>query len=218
MVMAILVIFIVVVLLAVVITVLSEDVRNWLKCNKDSVQTMSSLLGAFAIILTGLGLYITYTNNIQQQQTVVKQERRAANAQAEASAVGMLQSYLALAAQHPELASRQTWKDMKEARYRYPDEVGAANARKVHLARDYTWFATDAIYTAETLYNLTRQGHWATTEWDETVMGIVDQHQTYVLHNVFPCDQYSPRFVEATKKHLKKPHLCRDVQVGRASQ
>ena len=59
--------------------------------------------------------------------------QRSATENRQAASLGMLQEYLKLSVEHPDLASRA------------PDQP--ADTR-------YTWFATHALFTAETLWNL----------------------------------------------------------------
>jgi hypothetical protein len=107
----------------------------------------------------------------------------------------MLQEYLTLATQYPELASRQTIRQIVEARYKNPEEVlqNSETATEARLNPKYVWFAAHATFTAESIYRLTK--NLETEPWTATVLGLVENHRTYILHDVFPCEQYSEEFV-----------------------
>jgi hypothetical protein len=95
---------------------------------------------------------------------------RNAEAQVEVMALGSLQSYLALAVEHPDLAS---W-----------DDSQPVDAR-------YAWFAAYALNTAQTLRALV--GHDAS--WQRGIDAIIRQHRPYLRSGAFVCEDYNPEFV-----------------------
>jgi len=199
----------------VLVAVLFKGVREWLKSNKDWLQTVCSLVGVIAVVLTALSVYSSIKNNADQQQQAVKQQRQAAEqqrqaaqVQSKAATIGLLQAHLVLATQYPQFASRQTKRQIVEARYQNPDKVmqGTADPTKADLNIKYVWFAAHATFTAETIYSLTQD--LETENWKPTVLGLVDTHKTYVLHKIFPCEQYSETFLKLLKDHFKEEFSC----------
>lgn len=106
--------------------------------------------------------------------------QRGAAEHRQAAALEMLQAYLKLAVEHPDLASPR------------PDQ--AVDAR-------YSWFATHALFTAETLRDLVGND----LRWERAIDAILRQHQGYLEQGGFACGDYSPGFVEYIK--TKVPEL-----------
>lgn len=102
---------------------------------------------------------------------------RSARAQVQAMALANLQSYLALAVEHPDLAS--------------PDESRPVDAR-------YGWFAAYALNTAQTLRALV--GHEA--GWQRGIDTIVRQHGPYLRSGAFHCEDYDPAFVAYLRQRV----------------
>lgn len=101
----------------------------------------------------------------------IRNYNRNAEAQVEVMALGSLQSYLALAVEHPDLAS---WDDSRRVDARY------------------AWFAAYALNTAQTLRALV--GHEAS--WQRGIDAIIRQHRPYLRSGAFVCGDYDPGFVE----------------------
>jgi hypothetical protein len=97
--------------------------------------------------------------------------RRGVHDQRQAAAVGILQEYLKLAVEHPDLASRTTGQ---------PVDVS------------YSWFATHALFTAETLWTLVGSDR----RWQSSIEFVVRQHRDYLQQGTLPCDVFQPKFVE----------------------
>jgi hypothetical protein len=100
--------------------------------------------------------------------------RRGVHEQRQAMAVGILQEYLKLSVEHPELASR---------------------VRDQPMDATYNWFATHALFTAETLWSLVGEDR----KWERTIEYILRQHRDYLEQGTLSCDAYQPRFVEYMK-------------------
>jgi hypothetical protein len=131
----------------------------------------------------------------------------------------LLQDHLALATQYPELSSTQTKRQIVEARYKHPEAVlqGKEDSTKARLKPKYVWFAAHAIFTAERIYNLTKT--LDTGPWEATVLGLVERHRTYVLHDTFPCKQYSDEFIRLLSSdnpllsdYFRKEFFCKPAQ------
>jgi hypothetical protein len=104
--------------------------------------------------------------------------QRSAADQREVAALGVLQEYLKLAVEHPDLASRG------------PDEP--VDAR-------YGWFATHALFTAETLWGLVGND----PRWERAVASILRQHHGYLEQGVFPCGDFTPEFVKYLQTRVR---------------
>ena len=97
--------------------------------------------------------------------------QRSATENRQAASLGMLQEYLKLSVEHPDLASRA------------PDQP--ADAR-------YAWFATHALFTAETLWNLVGDD----LRWQRAIDSILRQHRAYLVQGDFACADFTPEFVK----------------------
>lgn len=95
---------------------------------------------------------------------------RNAQAQVQLTALGVLQNYLNLAVQHPELASH--------------DPNDPVDVR-------YAWFAAHALNTAQTLQVLV--GHQE--DWHRAINAVIRQQQPYLRSGLFECRDFSPAFV-----------------------
>ena len=89
----------------------------------------------------------------------------------QAAALTMLQEYLKLTVEHPDLASRR------------PDQP--VDAR-------YEWFATHALFTAETLSDLVGND----PRWQRAIDSILRQHHAFLTQGAFPCGDFTPDFVK----------------------
>lgn len=109
--------------------------------------------------------------------------RLSTESQTRAAAVSVLQDYMRLAIEHPDLANR---------------------ADNSPVDNRYEWFAAHAYFTAETIYGL-MHGH---PEWDSTVASIVRDHHAFVRDGGFPCVDYSEAFQQFVKHQLKDEYKC----------
>ena len=105
--------------------------------------------------------------------------QRSAAEHRQAASLTMLQEYLKLSVEHPDLASR------------LPDQP--VDAR-------YQWFATHALFTAETIWNLVGDD----SRWQQAVDSILRQHRGYLVQGSFACGDYSPDFVEYVHTRVKE--------------
>ena len=108
---------------------------------------------------------------------VLTYQRSAAN-QRQAASLGILQDYLKMAVEHPNLASR--------------DPGQAVDA-------EYEWFATHALFTAETLSVLVGDD----PRWKSSIAFIVRQHHGYLDQGHFICGNFSSEFVTYVKTQVK---------------
>lgn len=97
----------------------------------------------------------------------------------QAAALGLLQDYLKLAVEHPELASRKPGQRM-DARY--------------------DWFATNALFTAETIWGLVGDD----SKWQRAVDSILRQHNGYLTQGAFNCGDYTPDFVKYLRVRVRE--------------
>jgi hypothetical protein len=105
--------------------------------------------------------------------------RRGVHEQRQAAAVGTLQEYLKMSVEYPDLARRVSGQPL-DARYE--------------------WFATHAVFTAETLW--TQVG--SDRPWRGTIDFILRQHRDYLQSGALSCDAYQPTFVEYMKEQVPK--------------
>lgn len=110
--------------------------------------------------------------------------QRSAAEHRQASALTMLQEYLKLAVQNPDLASRRL------------DQP--ADTR-------YVWFATHALFTAETL----RDQVGTDPRWERAIDAILRQHRSYLVSGDFACGDYSPGFVTYIKTRVPELKCAR---------
>lgn len=104
--------------------------------------------------------------------------QRSAAEQRQVAALGVLQEYLKLTVEHPDLASRS-----------HDQPVDAR----------YGWFATHALFTAETLWGLVGND----PRWERAIVSILRQHRDYLEQGVFSCGDYSPEFVKYMQTRLR---------------
>ncbi|MFE0510025.1 hypothetical protein [Streptomyces sp. NPDC058964] len=123
---------------------------------------------AAATVATVIIAVWTYRRNAQAQL-------RAAQVQLQLSALGVLQHYLDLAVEHPDLAG--------------PGDERTIDAR-------YAWFAVHALNTAQTLQALVGQH----PDWQRAIDAIVRQHRPYLRSGAFVCADFAPGFVD----HLRE--------------
>ncbi|MFI1165787.1 hypothetical protein ACH4UM_19770 [Streptomyces sp. NPDC020801] len=118
---------------------------------------------AAATVATVIIAVWTYRRNAEAQL-------RAAQAQLQLTALGILQHYLDLAVEHPELAS--------------PSREQPVDAR-------YAWFAAHALNTAQTLRTLVGEQ----PDWQRAINAIVREHRPYLRSGAFVCEDFAPAFV-----------------------
>ena len=106
--------------------------------------------------------------------------QRSAAENRQSASLSMLQAHLKLAVEHPDLATRR------------PDQP--VDAR-------YEWFATHALFTAETLWGLVGND----LRWQRAIDSILRQHRGYLVQGGFACGDYSPDFVNYL--HTRVPEL-----------
>lgn len=136
------------------------------------------VLAAATVVSVILAVW-TYRRNAQA-------ELRAAQAQLQLSALGILQHHLDLAVEHPELAG--------------PGEQRVVDARQA-------WFAAHALNTAQTLRALVGDQ----PDWQRAIDAIIRRHRPYLTSGVFVCDDFSPAFVDYLRRRV--PELrCADAE------
>lgn len=141
----------------------------------------SIVLAAAAVISLCFAVW-SYRRNAEAQI-------RIAEAQVQLSALGMLQHYLDLAVEHPELASRV--------------DDQPVDAR-------YAWFAAQALTTAEVLRRLVgEQG-----EWQRAVSAIVRQHRPYLRSGAFVCEDFAPDFVAYLRERVPDLRCAEPAKEG----
>jgi hypothetical protein len=104
--------------------------------------------------------------------------KRSATHQRQAASLGILQEYLKMAVEHPDLASR--------------DPNQPVDAR-------YAWFATHALFTAETLWGLVGDD----PRWTSSISSILRQHRGYLEQGLLVCGDFTPEFVTYMKSHIR---------------
>ena len=109
---------------------------------------------------------------------VLTYQRSAADSR-QAAALGMLQEHLKLAVEHPDLASRGVDQPL-DARYE--------------------WFATHALFTAETLWGLVGTDQ----RWQRAIDAILREHRGYLKQGGVVCDDYLPGFVAYLQTHISE--------------
>ena len=97
--------------------------------------------------------------------------RRTANEQRQSMALGVLQDYLKLSVEHPDLASLE--------------------GRETVDTR-HAWFSVNALFTAQTLWRL--EGH--DPRWERIIKAIVRDHAHFLQRGQLACDEYEPDFIK----------------------
>lgn len=112
-------------------------------------------------------------------------QQRAADDQVNALAVTILHRQMELDFENPNLAERRPNYDLN-----------LDNPRDV----EYLHFAWYTLTAAESIYNLVG----GDPSWDRTVNGLVQSHLPVVFSHEFPCDQYSPEFVDFVQEKTEQ--------------
>ena len=102
---------------------------------------------------------------------------RSAADQRQTAALAALQEYLKLSIEHPDLANRD---------------------RAQPVDDKYKWFATHALFTAETLWRLEGDDE----NWQRAINSIIRQHRGYLEQGAFPGDDFQPEFVNYLRKRV----------------
>jgi len=123
----------------------------------------ATIMGAFVTAASVIFGVITYRRGVHEQR--------------QAAAVGMVQQYLELSLEHPDLASRSPGQPV-DARY--------------------NWFATHATFTAETLWSLVGDD----PKWQGTIEFLLRQHQGYLQQGVMACAAFQPEFIEFARERF----------------
>ena len=147
---------------------LNANGKDWWDIVIAIATVLIALFTARAVVISG-----------EAYRDSAEMNRRTTEAQSHAAAVGILQDYMKLAIEHPELAS---------AFERHP------------TADRQEWFSSHAYSSAEAIYNLTR----GDAPWDSTVAGIIDQHSSLVTNRHYYCHDYSPAFDSLVSRVLQK--------------
>lgn len=108
---------------------------------------------------------------------------RAADAQAQAAAVTVLQDYMRLSIEHPDLANRSD---------------------ALPVDPRYEWFAAYAYVSAETIYRLMR----GRPEWEMTVAGMIEYHRRFVEDGKFACADFDRAFGDFVASRLPGTFKC----------
>jgi hypothetical protein len=129
-----------------------------------------------ALLIAGAGFWLGSKNNAD---TV--------HAQTEALAVNVLQDYMRVAIEHPDLSDR-------------PDSLPVDD--------HYEWLASHAYFSAETINELTR----GEAPWDSTVAAIVRYHHALVRDGRYACHDFHASFDSIVKRELGKEYRCVNQQ------
>jgi hypothetical protein len=147
----------------------------------DKLMTLATV---FIALFTAIAVIVA----LRAYKDSAEMNRRTTEAQSHAVAIGILQDYMKLAVEHPELASRY-------------EKHPTADRRQ--------WFASHAYSSAEAIYNLTR----GEAPWDSTVSGIIDAHALLVTDGQYYCHDYEPAFDSLVQHVLgKSRYKCAPLQ------
>jgi hypothetical protein len=123
---------------------------------------LASILGAAITALSMIFGVLTYRRTIEVQR--------------QGNAVAILQEYLTLSVEHPDLASRTADQPVDDR---------------------YRWFATRALFTAETLWRLVGQDR----RWNSTIELLLRQHRDFLTLGRPDCDVFDPGFLQFMRDH-----------------
>jgi hypothetical protein len=146
------------------------------------------IVGLLALVAGVVALIVGYLTYQQDNQF-----------QRQAAATGVLQNYMATAAEHAD-AIEQPYTDDAES----------------ELNDEYGWVAANGIFAAETIYHAADRDDEG---WMRTAASIVKDHQEFVLDRPwreapddespwFRCDYYSEDFIMFMQKELGKSLQC----------
>ena len=97
--------------------------------------------------------------------------RRSAEEQRQSMALGVLQDYLKVSVEHPDLASF--------------DGHGPVDVR-------HAWFAVNGLFTAQAIWTLVGDD----PRWKRIVNAIIRDHTVFLQRGNLPCDEYDPAYIE----------------------
>jgi anti-sigma-K factor RskA len=120
---------------------------------------------------------------VRAYEDAAEMNYRTTAAQSHAVAVSILQDYMKLAVEHPELASKYEKHPTTDRR---------------------EWFASHAYSSAEAIYNLTH----GEAPWDSTVAGMIDAHALLVTGGEYYCHDYTAAFDSLVQKVLQNRYRC----------
>ena len=103
--------------------------------------------------------------------------RRTSEEQRQSMALGVLQDYLRLSVEHPDLASFE-------------------DGERVDVR--HAWFAANALFTAQTLWRL--QGD--DPRWERIIKAIIRDFARYLQRGNLACDEYEPEFIDYIKTNV----------------
>ena len=103
--------------------------------------------------------------------------RRTSEEQRQSMALGVLQDYLKLSVEHPDLASFE-------------------EGERVDIR--HAWFAANALFTAQTLWKL--QGD--DPRWERIIKAIIRDYASYLERGKLACDEYEPEFISYIKSNI----------------
>jgi hypothetical protein len=133
-------------------------------------------LGHAASILTALVAILALWDT-------ARTTREGSRTESLAIATSMLQDYMRLALEHPDLANRSD---------------------ALPVDAKYEWLAAHAFVAAEGIYRLTA----GRPAWDSAVSAIVQYHRTYVRDGKFACADYEPEFTLFVEARLQPSFKC----------
>lgn len=117
------------------------------------------------------------------------------NSQNEANSLAILQNYFELAIDNPKFVYPKRSYKLPENSDNFTEEDWK-----------YLMFASNTIFTAETLYKLQKYD----PAWKETVKDLVEDHLSFAKSRHFECKQYSYDFIRFLKEDLDN-EICLQI-------
>jgi hypothetical protein len=148
---------------------------DWFESNKDAIQAASSILGVIAVVFAAAGL-------LQASQAQVQNTR----IQSEAAAANLLQEHLTLSTQYTEFATTVGDEVRTERFVDWEAAKTDPTSREYQLNPKYSWFASHAMFVAQTIYHLMQNQPWGTSDWKTAVEAMIWQHNTFVCRDRVP--------------------------------
>jgi len=133
----------------------------------------TSRLDRLAQIATILGAVVTAASVVFGVLTF----RRTANEQRQSMALGLLQEYLKLSVEHPDLASLESGEP---------------------LDIRHAWFATNAIFTSQAVWKMVGSD----PRWERIIRAMVRDHENYLQRGALACEEYDPEFIKYVAKNV----------------
>jgi hypothetical protein len=119
--------------------------------------------------------------------------RRGVVEQRQNAATGILQEYLKLSVEHPDLAGRGSDQPMDAK---------------------YVSFAMHALFTAETLWRLVGEDE----KWQGTIDAIIRQHRGYMQQGVLACDGFLPEFLNYMRMRVPELQCAETGKLSKRDQ